>query len=679
MIELALPAGSLSGALTALQNGADAVYFGLKDFSARKGAVNFSEEDLSKIRRYSLENGKKTYITINTLIDDESMPSLIDTLDMVEFYGTDGIIVQDLGVADIVRKYYPSIPLHASTQLAVHTTQGVKVLQDLGFERIVLSRELNLKEIEKIRRDCPDIEIKAFIHGALCYGFSGLCSASAIKCHRSANGGECAQICRSWFTDEETGKKGYFFSMEDMDAGEEILALDRMGIDSAKVEGRLKSPEYYAYVARYYRGILDRGYVDAKDRENAAVTFLRKSGDGYLNYKKDRPSLLSGGYPGHMGVRVGRIVKEEGNIRTIESDLNIESHDGLQYFNLDKNSLPVSEKFPANVVGKGRGYIKVKIDSRDRLLGKEVYKISDSTKKEKIQSTNIPLYRKPIDISVTLEKDRIIAKALGVEREKELMLNESKSEVMAEERIEKALKESGTSKYTLSTLSYTDNSGLNNPFIPPSLLKEFRRSFYDSLDKIEREKKTIKETKEMIKSISLPDRNLLSSDLPWSIEPKTIGDRTYITLPPVSFDEEKVWNMALRNVEGKENVTIGLNNIGQINFAKAHPEFSYFIDIWLYASNRFASLLFYENIPSLVGGYLWFERKQCPNNWIWKPSVTNFEPPYFISRTCYRHDALGEECKGCKGKYDYKLSQTPDYFTLKVRSCLTVLERNPEH
>src|SRR5574344_2879775 len=116
MIELALPAGSLSGALTALQYGADAVYFGLKDFSARKGAVNFSEEDLSKIRRYSLEHGKKTYITINTLIDDDSMSSLIDTLDMVEFYGTDGIIVQDMGVADIVIRYYPSIPLHASTQ-----------------------------------------------------------------------------------------------------------------------------------------------------------------------------------------------------------------------------------------------------------------------------------------------------------------------------------------------------------------------------------------------------------------------------------------------------------------------------------------------------------------------------------------------------------------------------------
>lgn len=678
MIELALPAGSLAGALTALQSGADAVYFGLKDFSARKGAVNFSEEDLSKIRRYSLENGKKTYITINTLIDDESMSSLIDTLDMVEFYGTDGIIVQDLGVADIVRKYYPSIPLHASTQLAVHTTSGVKVLQDLGFERVVLSRELTLKEIEKIRKDCPDIEIKAFIHGALCYGFSGLCSASAIKCHRSANGGECAQICRSWFTDEKTGKKGYFFSMEDMDAGEEILALDRMGIDSAKVEGRLKSPEYYAYVARYYRGILDRGYVDEREKENAAVTFLRKSGDGYLNYKKDRPSLLSGGYPGHMGVRVGRVIKEEGNIKTVEADVNVESHDGLQYFSLDKNSLPVAEKFSANVVGKTRGIIKIKLDIKDKLLGKELYKISDSTKKEKTQNTNIPLYRKPVDISVTVEDGRIKAEALGVSLEKEMNFDESKSEVSFEERVMKAFKESGTSKYTLSNLTYINKTSLKNPFVPPSILKEFRRSFYEKLDNIPREEKAIEETKEVIKSITLPDRNLISDDLPWSLEPKEIDGRTYITLPPVTFDEEKVWNNALLKVQGKKNVTIGLNNIGQIKFAKSHPEFSYFADIWLYAANRFSSRLLYENIPNLVGGYLWFERKQWSKNWIFTPSVTNFEPPYFISRTCYRHDALGEECRGCKGKYDYTLSQSPDRFTLKVRSCLTVMERIKE-
>lgn len=675
MIELALPAGSLSGALTALRSGADAVYFGLKDFSARKGAVNFSEEDLSKIRRYTLDNGKKSYITINTLIDDETMPRLIDTLEMVDFYGTDGLIIQDLGVADIVRKYFPSLPIHGSTQLAVHTSEGVKVLRDLGFERVVLSRELTLKEIEKIRKECPDVQLKAFIHGALCYGFSGLCSASAIKCKRSANGGECAQICRSWFVDEETGKKGYFFSMEDMDAGEEILALDRMGIDSAKVEGRLKSPEYFAYVAKYYRGILDRGYALEEERENAATTFRRKSGDGYFSYKPNRPSLLSGGYPGHMGIKAGRVVKEEGNIRTIENCVNIESHDGLQYFTLDKNSLPQGEKFSAVVLGKNRNYTKLKIDTKEKLIGKDIFKISDSTKKEKVQSTNIPLFRKGVDITVIVEEDKLKATAGKVDLVYPVTLQESNSGKKTEDGIEKAFRESGLSKYTLSRLFYKNSSTFKNPFIQPSVLKDFRRTFFTLLDNSEREKKNIMETKKEIEAITLPKRDLLKGDLPWSLEPKVIEGRTFITLPPVTFDEKKVWNEALEKVKGKENVTIGLNNIGQINFAKAHPEFDYFADIYLYAANRFSSQVLYENIPNLVGGYLWFERKQRSENWVFAPTVTNFEPPYFISRTCYRHDAMGEECTGCKGKYDYYLSQTPDKFLLKVRNCLTVMER----
>nr|MCR5731386.1 U32 family peptidase [Sphaerochaetaceae bacterium] len=264
MIELALPAGSLETALTAFNYGADAVYFGMKEFSARKGAVNFSEEDLSKIRAYALKNGKKIYVTVNTLIDDKSVDRCIDLLSMLSFYGCDGVITQDIGLARIMRKYFPSLPIHGSTQLAVHTIEGVKELVDLGFERVVLSRELNFSEIEKIRRACPDVELKAFIHGALCYGFSGLCSASFLKCGRSANGGECAQICRSWFEDKDNGERGYFFSLEDLRIGEELIRLNEIGIDSAKIEGRLKSPEYVASVTRYYRTILDEGRIDPR-------------------------------------------------------------------------------------------------------------------------------------------------------------------------------------------------------------------------------------------------------------------------------------------------------------------------------------------------------------------------------------------------------------------------------
>ena len=676
MIELALPAGSLSTALTAYRHGADAVYFGLKDFSARKGAVNFSMEDLSKIRRFSLENGKKTYITINTLISDDEIPKLTDTLEEVAYYGSDGIIVQDLGVARIIRRHFPSLPLHGSTQLAVHTTEGVKVLQDLGFERVVLSRELTLKEIEAIRKDCPDVELKAFIHGALCYGFSGLCSASALKCGRSANGGQCAQICRSWFTDEESGRKGYFFSMEDMDAGEEILELDRMGIDSAKVEGRLKSPEYVAAVADYYSNILRNGRKEREDQERIATTFLRKSGDGYFTYRKDRPSLLSGEYPGHMGLEIGKVIEERGLVRTIGTEKEIENHDGLQYFTLDSNGLPVPEKFSAHVLERSRGKYRIRIDSRESLLGKTIYKISDSTRREKTQSTNIPLFRKPVPILIRLDSHKISAFSGNISLERDFEAQEAKTPKDLADTLRKTFSESGDSRYTLGSLKVENNSGLPSPFLPPSFLKDFRRAFYSCLDERKEEKVEITEAKEEHSSIVLPERNLLSGDLPWSLEPKEIEGRTYITLPPVTFNEKATWEKALESVRGRKNVTIGLNNIGQINFAKAHPEYSYFADIWLYVPNRFAASLLMEEIPSFAGGYLWFEKKEYSGPWPWKPTVTFFQPPYFISRTCYRHDALKKECRGCSGRENYTISQFPDTFTVKVRSCLTVVERN---
>ena len=150
-IELAMPAGTLEEALIAIRSGADAVYFGMKEFSARKNAGNFSEEDLAKIRRFALENGRRIYIAVNTLADDGSLPRLMRLLDTISHYGCDGVIVQDLGAVRIIRERFPGLPLHGSTQLAVHTIGGVKALQHLGFERAVLSRELSLDEIRRIR------------------------------------------------------------------------------------------------------------------------------------------------------------------------------------------------------------------------------------------------------------------------------------------------------------------------------------------------------------------------------------------------------------------------------------------------------------------------------------------------------------------------------------------------
>lgn len=681
MTELALPAGSLSTALTAFQNGADAVYFGLREFSARKGAVNFSIEDLSRIRRYALDNGKKIYVTINTLIDDASIKRVLSLLDRVAFYGCDGVIIQDLGLVELIRKDYPELKLHGSTQLAVHTVEGVKEMQDLGFERVVLSRELTLKEIENIRTKCPGIELKVFIHGALCYGFSGLCSASYLKCGRSANGGECAQICRSWFKDDTNGKKGYFFSMEDLSVGEKLKVLRDMGIDSVKVEGRLKSPEYTAAAARYYRAVLDDRPVTKEDEDALHTTFLRKSGTGYFDYKKNRPSLLSGEWPGHMGLYLGKIVEDRGSSCFLESGERLENHDGIQYFTCEeKGGLVDAVKSSAVIRGVTPGGYILKKDTKQSLLGKDLYKISDSTKREKTPSENIPFYRKPVDIKVHLYPGRIEAEMLGKVFSEEIEAVESEKKRDFEETLRRLFSESGTSPYTLGTLIYENNTDLGYPFVQPSLLKDFRRKVYTAFPEPFFAAREIHRPRQTTQSFTLPERSLLVKDKPWSMEATEIDGRNYFSFPPVDFHEEKTWSEMLSAVKGYDGVTIGLNNVSQIRFAKAHPEFDYFADIFLYLSNRYTLSLLLGEIPSLKAGYLWFERKNYEGEWPFEPTViTSYEPPLFISRTCFRHDALGLDCSSCPGAADYPLSQGDGKYRVKVRNCLTIVERIVEN
>ncbi len=672
MIELALPAGNLETAIAAYRNGADAVYFGMKEFSARKGAVNFSEEDLSKIRRFSLENNKKIYVTVNTLVKDENLDKLNNLLAMIAYYGCDGVIVQDFGAIKLMKESYPTLPLHASTQLAVHTTGGVKALQDMGFERVVLSRELSLKEIEKIRRDCPDIELKAFIHGALCYGFSGLCMASFLKCGRSANGGECAQICRTWFTEKASGMNGYFFSMEDLAAGETLTRLNEMGIDSAKIEGRLKGTEYVTALARYYKGILD-GNAKREDNDKIKTTFSRKSGQGYFYYKPDRPSLLNTTYPSHMGLPCGRVVEQNRSEIIIKADKPIYPHDGLQYLVKDDRGLEKAVKFSAEITYKDRNYIYLKHKSYEDIDGLEVYKISDASQNEKKTNTNLPLYRKEVDITLDINSDGLTVKALNTVFTYSLEIQEAKKPQDVEETLENLFRESGESKYTLGKLTVNNTSGTTSPFLPLSRLKDMRRSFYAELNK---------ESINILKSLpltgskkdylELPRRSTFSKDLPWSTEETKWNGYTVFTFPPITFNEEKTFKAMEEAAKGKENVLIGINNIGQLCFAKAHPEYQYFADIYLYLSNKYAAELLK---PYIIAGYRYMEFKDNDEDWCIKPTESDYTPPLFLSRTCFRHDAMGYPCSGCSQHEDFEIEQNEDTYTVKVRNCLTIVEK----
>jgi Collagenase and related proteases len=674
MIELALPAGDLETALAAFTNGADGVYFGMRRFSARKSAVNFSFDDLAAIRRYSLDHDKKIYVTVNTLIPDEGIEDVYALLAKIDFYGCDGIICQDLGAASLIKRRFPSLPLHGSTQLAVHTSDGVKVMRDYGFERVVLSRELTLKEIEKIRHDCPDVELKVFIHGALCFGFSGLCMASYETCGRSGNKGECAQICRSYFNLEGTDEAKYYFSMTDLKAGPLIRELDAMGIDSAKIEGRMKSREYVASLARYYRALLDGKDESAAETE-VNTNFARTFSTGYFEYRKNRPSLIDPLYPSHRGMKIGHVVSAKGNALEFESDIKLHPHDGISIFTPTKGGRELPFAFSLANYRERDGFYRVWLDKEvGNLTGLEVYKTSDSGNREKAYPGRLEKYKRPVDVTITLDKDEIKAECPLLSSSAHIIAEEARGNASFEDTLKKLFNESGESRYEAGSVTFINNSGLANPFIPLSILKPFRREFFESLNKAPLSVPALPKT-ENVKTASLPKRELLSGEIPWNLEGTTIDGYTYFTLPPVHFDEEKLYREIEEKTKGIENVRIGLNNIAQIVFAKAHPEHEYFIDVYLFLSNRYSAEFFKEELgSSLIGGYLYVEFDSYSEPWPFTPTISNgLHLPLFISRSCFRHDSRGLSCAGCPEKGEWYIEQRGVRHKVLVRNCLTLV------
>lgn len=678
MIELALPAGTIREAVAAFRAGADAVYFGMKDFSARKGAGNFSEEDLSGIRRYSIENGKRIYITVNTLIDDGDLPRLYSLLKTIERYGCDGLIVQDLGVARIVRNDFPSIPLHGSTQLAVHTVSGVKVLQKLGFERVVLSRELNLDEIRHIRKACPDVELKVFIHGALCYGFSGLCMASHLITGRSANEGSCAQICRSWFRDEDTGKRYYPFSLEDLDAGTLVRDLMDIGIDSLKVEGRLKGPEYVDAVTRYYRAIID-GYDERQYRHAVSVSFQRKCGAGFLlPLRPGHEAITTGPYPGHRGEKVGRVIDQRGRKLLVETGRRIKPYDGLMVLLPDKGLLE-PYRFSARISEElgNRAILLLQEDVRIA-SGTDLWMISNSTLNMKAIPADLPPLRKSVRAVITTDKEGITVSAGGIT--KRFSCTPEPSENAADSTILRIFSQSGESRVQLDPIEMLNETGLDGYYINPSILKKARRSFLQELSSAMADTREYQAgINESGSSLMLPDRYLLEGErTPWNMDGVEIDGRTYISFPAVTYDEEGVFRTMEEKLACLRNPVIGLNNIGNLAFAEKHPEYTYFADIYLYLPNREAAALLKESVPSLAGGYLWLERDHYEEPWPFRPTVTDYHPPLFISRACYRHDGLGMSCQGCSRHNTFRAEQNGRKYTVYADDCMTIVRERRE-
>lgn len=506
--ELLAPAGSFETARAAFAAGADAVYLGLDAFSARAEAVNFSTDELRQLLAYArASGGKKVYVTFNTLVNDDELSSAVEKLAILDELRPDGLIVQDLGIARLARQHFPSLALHASTQLVAHNLEGVLALKELGFVRVVLARELSLEEIQSIAKRCG-IEIEVFVHGALCYSISGLCLFSAMEKDRSGNRGRCAYCCRLAYTDA-AGNKSLPFSMRDLRLDDRLSALRAAGVASLKIEGRMKSALYVASVTKRYRELLD-GTPSTVSRADLETVFSRRTTGLYIDGEPDGP-VIDPQSLGHLGTPVGtvkRITKDRDGISWLRFHTSraLERHDGLQFaapeggkpygFGIADMRLALSRSTVFSVPADSDVEVRIPDDPTPQrsddptiLPGATVYCSASNAVKRRFP---IPPFRPsdyaigtPIDLTVTLSPAGITVSTppLSTLDSQLLTLNSPLSPAQHPERtleaVRKAFARLGDTNWTLASLTVNDPDHL---FAPASILNDLRRQLVAQLD-----------------------------------------------------------------------------------------------------------------------------------------------------------------------------------------------------
>ncbi len=530
--ELLAPVGGWPHLTAAVNSGADAVYMGGTLFNARIYADNFTEEDLPEAIKYAHLHNVKVYITLNTLLKDSELTRAIEYVNYLYGIGADALIVQDMGLARLVRKYYPDFPLHLSTQGTVYNTHALDTAARLGFSRIVPARELSIDEIREFCTESTkrDIEVEVFVHGALCMCYSGQCQMSRGLStkgdSRSGNRGTCAQPCRQAYTDDN-GEKSYALSPKDICTVESLPELVAAGVSSLKIEGRIKSPEYVAVVTGIYRKYLDKyadlmrsndnnhevataAYrVDHKDIQHLRQAFNRGGfSEGYLHGNLG-DGLLSGTSPKNQGVYLGRVIAVVDNEAKVNdakdksavrgalrrnrvlvciniTDGTLNMGDGIEF----RNDTPSYDRNPIGNVTTyvrdlGMGDFLVGDFDYGVQIGDRVYKVTDKKLQEEV--LNLPEKKLPVTFSFTARIGQYI----------EMVMTDLKSgyyvEMLGDHMIEKANKVATDEERVIDQLCRLGNTPFaadwtscdieidDNAMIPVSLINRMRRDAADQL------------------------------------------------------------------------------------------------------------------------------------------------------------------------------------------------------
>ncbi|MBQ8379369.1 MAG: U32 family peptidase [Clostridia bacterium] len=500
-IELLAPAGNIDSFKAAVNAGADAVYMGLGKHNARVMAKNFTVQDYIECLDYAHVRGVKVYLTLNTLVEDKEIQDAIDMLISLYEHGLDAVILQDIGLASLIHKVLPELHMHASTQMSAYSLEQVKFLESLGFKRVVLARELTLEEIKYITSN-TEVEIEAFIHGALCVSVSGQCLMSLAIGTRSANRGACAQPCRMKYSlntsKGQVEPSTYILSKKDIYGLDILKDIVDSGIVSLKIEGRNKIPEYVALVISTYRKYLDRYLqtgktdIDVQDEKNILQIFNRSGkSHGYLKgvqYKNSITTLT----PKNTGLYLGKVIEQKGKLVKVKIEEDIDLHDGIEIYSDNNVSSTIvtcikdnKQKLINNRVEKGSiiyfGDIKEKVKINSQIYKTSSYELNNNIQSRFLQKS---IRKRDLVLNVTIKKDAPVTLSTIINNE----MYTYNTNIIPEEAINKEI----TLEDLNVTFSKTQDFGIKfekvvgyvqkGLFLRVSVLNEIRRNFVSKIE-----------------------------------------------------------------------------------------------------------------------------------------------------------------------------------------------------
>ena len=488
--EILAPAGNPSCALAAFDAGADAIYCGLKQFNARERTENFSDEEMDKIIGYAHKNGKKVYVTLNTLIKESELDALGETLALLERLAPDALIVQDAGVLYAARTYFPALTVHASTQMGLHNSEGLKFAEKLGIKRVILERQTTLKELNEMMKQCPgSVETEMFIHGALCCCISGSCLLSSWLGGWSGNRGKCKQPCRRRY--HADAGNGFFLSAQDLCMIDMLPEILKTGVASLKIEGRLRRNDYVNHTVTAYRKALDAACISEEAfravlpeaKEELAKSCGRKWSNGFYT-KESARELIKFDALGASGLLCGKVISTGKGGFTFSASKRLHLGDlirvqprsgdegpAISLTRISQNGQPIRTVRPGETA-----FIHTE---KEVSAGSLVYKTGESETDYSRRIAALPPQKERLSLNVAVSRHAMTIQCGELFWEKELELGEAGKHPLLPERLEQEFLSGNFGEHAIGDVKAKVTE---NPFLPASVLKACRLEFRDFLE-----------------------------------------------------------------------------------------------------------------------------------------------------------------------------------------------------